>query len=475
MTNIDSLQYFLSLGEGQQIEFKESFGREVIESLVAFANAEGGQVIIGVNNSGVVTGISLSAESVQQWINQIKSVTIPAIIPDAEVITYKNKQVVIFKIISFPVKPVSCKGKYYIRKHASNHLMGLDEIANEHLKTINLSWDFTVTQDRSLKDISLDKVNKFVEQVNAIREFPITDDPLTVLRKFELVREKGITIGCFLLFTGTETLLTTIDAGRFDSETIIRDSITIRCDLFTELESVLGFIKKHISKRYLITGKPQRDEVWEYPMEAVREIVLNMIVHRDYRATCDSTIKIHSDKIEFFNPAELPSSITIESILSGANPSAPRNKQIASIFREAGLIEKYGSGIKRVLQAIQKVAGKIPIFEYSGGFFKVTLFPMGTLSEESNQDVDIPPHVTPHDPPHVTPHVERLLRICTEPTNREQLQIGLGVKDRKYFYKAYLKPALKSGFIEYTIPDKPNSKLQQYRLTELGWKHIESQ
>ncbi|AGF78354.1 hypothetical protein UWK_01796 [Desulfocapsa sulfexigens DSM 10523] len=283
----------------------------------------------------------------------------------------------------------------------------------------------------------------------------------------------------FLLFTGSETLLTTIDAGRFDSETIIRDSITIRCDLFTELESVLGFIKKHISKRYLITGKAQRDEVWEYPMEAVREIVLNMIVHRDYRAACDSTIKIHSDKIEFFNPAELPASITIESILSGTNPSVPHNKQIASIFREAGLIEKYGSGIKRVLQAIHQVKGRTPAFEYSSGFFKVTLYPMGSLNKETNTDVEttphVTPHVTPHDTPHDTPHVVRLLRVCTEPTNREQLQIRLGIKDRKYFYKAYLNPALKSGFIEYTIPDKPSSKLQQYRLTELGRKYIGNQ
>ncbi len=141
-------------------------------------------------------------------------------------------------------------------------------------------------------------------------------------------------------------------------------------------------------------SKPQRDEVWEYPMEAVREIVLNMIVHRDYRAASDSTIKIHSNRIEFFNPAELPASITIESILSGANPSVPRNKQIASIFREAGLIEKYGSGIRRVLQAMHKVEGRVPIFECSGGFFKVTLFPMGTMGEGNSKDASTTPRVS---------------------------------------------------------------------------------
>lgn len=340
------------------------------------------------------------------------------------------------------------------------------EFRNDNLKTINLSWDFTVTRDCSLQDISLDKVNKFVTQANSLREFPITDDPLTVLRKFELLREQGITFGCFLIFAASPTILTTIDAGRFDSETIIRDSTTICGDLFSELEAVLSFIKKHISKRFIITGKPQRDEVWEYPMEAVREIVLNMIVHRDYRAASDSTIKIHSDRIEFFNPAELPTSITIDSILSSTNPSAPRNKQIAFIFREAGLIEKYGSGIKRVLQASRLTKCRTPVFEYSDGFFKVTLYPMGSLNRKINTGVE--------DPPHVTPHVDKLVNVCTGPKSREQLQTELKIKDRKYFHKAYLKPALQNGLIELTIPDKPKSRLQKYQRTELGWQYAEN-
>jgi len=131
----------------------------------------------------------------------------------------------------------------------------------------------------------------------------------------------------------------------------------------------------------VITGKPQRDEVWEYPLEAVREIVLNMIVHRDYRASSDSTIKIYHDRIEFFNPGALLPGITVETILSGKNPSAPRNKQIASIFKEAGMIEKYGSGIRRVRQYMREARAKEPVFESEAGLFKVTLFPMETLNE----------------------------------------------------------------------------------------------
>ncbi len=104
--------------------------------------------------------------------------------------------------------------------------------------------------------------------------------------------------------------------------------------------------------------------------------MLNMIVHRDYRASADSTIKIYQDRIEFYNPGILPPELHMKDILSGNSPSFPRNKQIASIFKEAGIIEKYGSGIQRVHQVIHAAGAEKPLFEIVGGFFKVTLFPI---------------------------------------------------------------------------------------------------
>lgn len=258
-------------GESEQLEFKASFGREVIETLSAFANTKGGAVLIGVGDEGKITGVQVGHETVQQWVNQTKNSTSPAVIPDVEIISHRGKTIVVLSVVPYP----------------------------------------------------------------------IMDDPLTVLKKFELLRETSITFGCFLLFCKEPSMMTTIDAGRFDSEIIIRDSITIRADLFCEVDSVMEFVKKHISKRMIITGKAQRDEGWEYPIEAVREIAINMIVHRDYRASADSTIKIFADRIEFFNPGGLPHGICIQDILSGKIASNPRNKQIASIFKEAGIIGVY--------------------------------------------------------------------------------------------------------------------------------------
>ncbi len=179
----DLLTELPARGEDEEIEFKSSFGRETIKTLVTFANAKGGRVLVGINDVQEVIGVSITDGSLPQWLNQIKSVTSPAIVLDVEVLRHDDKQVVLFQVPSYPVKPVSMKGKYFIRRFASNHLMNLEEIVNEHLKTINMSWDFALHPNHTVRDNSLDKVNNFVEMANTLRDFPITDDPLTVLGK----------------------------------------------------------------------------------------------------------------------------------------------------------------------------------------------------------------------------------------------------------------------------------------------------
>ncbi|NCD35533.1 MAG: AAA family ATPase, partial [Spartobacteria bacterium] len=337
-------------------EFKSSFSDAVIETLVAFANSHGGCVYVGLDDLGSpVPGFTIGKESIAKWVNEVKSKTQPSLIPDVDVQHVDGGSVLCVSIPEYPVKPVSCRGRYYKRVSNSNHQMNLNEIANLHLQTINLSWDYTVDPRHGMDDISLEKVALFIRTASELRGMNITDDPLIVLHKYELLRAEQITVGCFLLFCKDAGLLTTIDAGRFDSETIIRDNATIRGDLIAEVDACMNFVRKHISKRYVITGKPQRDEVWEYPLEAVREIVINMIVHRDYRAVADSSIKIFDNRIEFVNMGSLPEGVSLDDVLSGRNPSLPRNKQIASIFKEVGLIEKYGSGIRRVLQIYKQM------------------------------------------------------------------------------------------------------------------------
>ncbi|MCF6356317.1 MAG: putative DNA binding domain-containing protein [Draconibacterium sp.] len=148
------LVHIIKQGENEGLEFKTSFGKETIESVVAFANTKGGQIIIGITNNKAIIGVGISEESIPNWINQIKQNTHPQVIPNVEHFVIEGKNVIVFTVPEYPVKPVAFKNKYLKRVKNSNHLMSVDEIANEHLKTINSSWDFYQDTNHSINDIS---------------------------------------------------------------------------------------------------------------------------------------------------------------------------------------------------------------------------------------------------------------------------------------------------------------------------------
>jgi len=124
-----------------------------------------------------------SQETLQDWLNRIKLSTQPSLFPDIEEVDLNGMTVVRIIVPDHPIKPVSCKGKYFCRVKNSNHQMTITEISSLYLKTFNASWDYYTDTHHSLEDVSLDKVNRFIAQANTIRPYLINDDPLTVLKK----------------------------------------------------------------------------------------------------------------------------------------------------------------------------------------------------------------------------------------------------------------------------------------------------
>ena len=375
-------------GEGVCVEFKTSFQKEVIASLVAFANTKGGLVLVGVSDNGHVTGVEIQAETLQGWVNQCKQNTSPSVIPDIEVVVLDGKTVAVISVDEYPIKPVACKGRYFKRIGNANHQMSPTEISDAHIKLINSSWDYHPDPVHGIETISHPKVQAFAEALSLKVSIE------AVLEKFELIKDGRPTFGCHLLFSKNDVLLSTIEAGRFATPTIIKDSITSKDTLIEQVTRIMDFVIKHTNKAYIITGNPRREERWDYPMDAIREIVVNMIVHRDYRSTNDSTIKIFDDRIEFFNPGTLLEGLTVEKIKTGNYKSHLRNKQIASIFKELELIEKYGSGVRRAIETCVAYGLPEPVFEVTQGGMAVTVFkqPFGnaqeSLDESKNKGVN---------------------------------------------------------------------------------------
>lgn len=354
--------------ESKTVEFKAAFNQDSIVSLVAFANVEGGSVYVGVRDDGSVAGVRLSPESDVSWVNEVKSKTAPSIVPDTTRIAVGGKTVVRLRIGPLPVKPASVQGRYYVRKGRSNHLMSIGELTDLHLKSSGSSWD-ALASEHSLDEVSLEKIAAFARRMNP--DSP--DDPVRVMRKLSLVRDGKPSNACYLAFAADHCADSLFMAGRFKNATTIVDSQSFSGDLFGEAGQVMDFVKKHLMAGFAITGKPEHDLVYDYPVDAIREIVLNMIVHRDYCALGQNTIKIFDDRIEFSNPGGLPDGVTVEALLSDNYLSRPRNKRLAELFRYAGFIEQYGSGIKRILDACKAHGGVQVHFEDGGTWFKTIL------------------------------------------------------------------------------------------------------
>lgn len=369
-------KYILPKAESEFVEFKTSFNEDVIETLVAFSNAKGGTVYVGVTDKRVVKGIQIGNETIQNWINEIKNKTAPQIIPDFEILEIESKVILALIVTEYPIKPVSTRGRFYKRIGNSNHLLSVSEVSNMHLQTVNTSWDYYPRPGKTINDISLEKVQKAMDTIKSRNPNFGMDTPEEFLLKNELLFDDGkISNGCYLMFCKGENNYTTIQMGHFASEIVIKDDYLDAGDILSQIEEVMSFIRKHINKEIIITATQiENIQRWQYPLDGIRELVLNMIIHRDYTSSFDSQIKVFSDHILFFNPGSLPDSITIDQLLTNSYVSTPRNRQIAKIVKEMGLIEKYGTGIKRVRSMFIDYNLVQPRFELIPGGFAVTVF-----------------------------------------------------------------------------------------------------
>jgi len=374
--SLDEIVGLIKRGESENIEFKENFDKETIETSVAFANTKGGVLLIGISNKGEVIGVHIGKETMKNWSNQISQSTEPKIIPEIEQIEVEGKSVVLIRIKEFPIKPVSVKGRCFRRVGTSNRIMTPQEIAEMHLQSMGTSWDALPAEDKTFEDLDLKKVENYIREANATGRRKIDESPLEVLEKLELVKGGKATWGAILTFgkqPQKPLLQSAVHCGRFKHDkTQILDDLLIETDLINQVDEVMKFITRHISVRYEFDGKPKRREVWEYPLEALREAIINAIVHRDYTAPSNVQIEIYDDRIDIWNPGKLLPGITIDDLYKKAHKSVLRNKVIAQLFYDIGYIEKYGSGTVKIIEICNQHGIPLPEFrEAFGGFLVV--------------------------------------------------------------------------------------------------------
>ena len=389
----DKLPVWLKEGESERLAFRLFFGHEAIETLVAFANVQGGVLLLGISETKEIRGIEDVKESIDYWLGEIQARTTPQLTPIVERIEIDGKTIVYLSITEYPMKPVAFEDKYYIRCGRINQELSVKEAFDFRRQTIAVSWDSCICPDKTVEDISFKKLRRQIERISRKKSCPL-EEPFAFLRKYGLADGESITNACRLLFLPGKESITSIELGRFSSPTVVEDNLTLKDDLFTEAEEAMRFICKHIRKK--VDGTSDR---WQYPLEAIRELVINMIIHRDYTSGYDSIIKIFDNSIEFYNSGAFPDDFTIKQLLSDDFISQPRNRQIVELFKEAGMFEKYGSGIRQTYKAFVDSGLRAPEFIKLPGRLIVRVFGDNTFdwTEEKNEIIVVSDDLSPQE------------------------------------------------------------------------------
>jgi ATP-dependent DNA helicase RecG len=137
--------------------------------------------------------------------------------------------------------------------------------------------------------------------------------------------------------------------------------------VFEQIDEAMDFIRKNINVEFVMTGKPQRDQIWDYPLEALREAIINAVCHRDYTIFSNTEVRIYDDKLIIRSPGFLPYGITLEELYK-PHSSTLRNKGLAEVLYDTELIERWGSGIEKIQQHCLDAGLPEPIFEEYQGF-----------------------------------------------------------------------------------------------------------
>lgn len=362
----------LKEGEGTTVEFKEIMNENGYKTISAFSNTEGGLLFCGVTDEGDIIGFDCSDDPVRSITNRIMDKM--GIHPSINCLDWEGNNILIIEVEK-SANPISYNGKYYKRVGTTTTGILGDELREFFLQGSN--WD-GLTNDYGLEEIDENTVKKFVENAIKTGRMPAdaTDDISEILLKLNLLLDDKLTNAAIILFGKnpqkyfTNALIRVI---KLKDDVSISDR-TIKGNLFNQVIEVEKAIKDSINVEYKIKDELTREDVWDYPLDAIREVLLNSIVHRDYfKYGIQTQIKISEDQIWFFNPGGLFGGLTIEE-LKKPHPSQTRNPLIADIFSKAGLVEIYGSGIVRVLNSLKDAGLPEPEFKEEFGGFSVYMF-----------------------------------------------------------------------------------------------------
>jgi len=366
--------------EGKTLEFKRDLSSPdgVLRSIVAFANTAGGTLLLGVEDkTRHVRGVQNPLDMEERLANLISDSVLPRLVPELEILPWRRTHVLAVQVYPSPSRPHYLKRAgldtgVYVRVGSTNRRADRELIEEMRRFARGEAYDEQAMPEFDSEALDFRVASESFAPVRKLRRADL--ETLRLVTKHQ--GRKVPTVGGMLLFGRDRARLfpdAWIQAGRFRGadKTHIADSVDLRSHPVQAVEEAIAFVQKH-SLRGMEIGAVHRKERWNLPPAAVRETIINAVVHADYaQRGSPIRISIFDDRLEMENPGLLPFGLTVEDLRHGI--SKLRNRVIGRVFHELGLIEQWGSGIQRMTAACREAGLAPPALEEMDTHFRVTL------------------------------------------------------------------------------------------------------
>lgn len=379
MTTAGEVRYLLAEGRGTQVDWLPAgtVPARLATSLVGMANAQGGSLLIGVSpRSNRVHGVRDSAQAIDGVLQAALLAEPPLVIPLPELVGFDDQTVVMVRVPAGLPHVYALEGRYLVRDGPITGPLSAPRLRRLLLERGEASFESEKPDGADLEDLNPEQVEGYLAAVGA----PPNTDPWQFLagRGCLSTAEAALrptAAGLLLFGRDPQRWFPQADllAARFSGKTVTDEFVrqVIRGTLTEQLKAAELFLRDHLRESVRLNGM-QAQRRLEYPLEAVRELVVNAICHRDYSIAGDGIrLFLFSDRLEVHSPGKLPGPVTVDNIVEAR---FSRNPVIVQVLADLGYIERLGYGIDRVIALAQEWKLRRPSFEETPGGFQVTLF-----------------------------------------------------------------------------------------------------
>ena len=361
-------------GEDQNIEYKQSWREEYLKWICGFANANGGRMLIGVKDDKAGNEIV----GVDDWKSLLESIPnlmrdTMGMIADVNHVRKRGKDLVEIVVQRHPV-PISFRGVYYVRRGATNQRLSGPGLESFLLRRRGLHWENLPCPRLKMKDLSAHEIKRFKDLAidkGRLSASVRRETKEEFVSNLHLVGKDGPSYAAALLFAEKAEKWIPgayVKVGKFgerNSDLVYHDDV--HGSLIEQAEKTLDLIYfKYLKAKIWYENGEQRVEKFPFPREALRELILNALVHKDYASHIPVQISVSDDKLYIANSGSLPDDWTLERLV-GKHSSQPRNPTIAGCVYLTGKIETWGRGVDKVFEECAKHGCPPPVYEVCNG------------------------------------------------------------------------------------------------------------